>query len=64
MKSFAAATTLGAASATKPIAMKFMNHLVKFGKIIDSVEEFNTRLAYFSTLDQFIDEHNAGEHSF
>ena len=64
MKSFAAAILIGAASAMSPIEMKFMKHLAKFGKTLETIEEFEQRLVYFSTLDQFIEEHNAGDHSF
>jgi len=43
---------------------KFLKHLAKFGLTLESVEEFAERLVFFSTLDQFIEEHNAGEHNF
>ena len=64
MKSFAAAITLGAASAMKPMELKFMNHLAHFGITLESIEDFTARLVYFSTLDQFIEDHNAGEQNF
>ena len=64
MKSFAAAILIGAASAVSPIEMKFMKHLAKFGKTLETIAEFEQRLVYFSTLDQFIEDHNAGEHNF
>ena len=40
MKSFAAAILIGAASAVSPIEMKFMKHLAKFGKTLETLEEF------------------------
>ena len=64
MKSFAAAILIGATSAVSTVEIKFMKHLTKFGKTLESTEEFQQRLAYFNTLDQFIEEHNAGDHSF
>ena len=64
MKSFAVAITLGAATAMNSMELKYMNHLAQFGKNLESVDEFATRLVYFSTLDQFIEDHNAGEHNF
>ena len=51
MKSFAAAITLGAATAMNSMELKYMNHLARFGKNLESVDEFTTRLVYFSTLD-------------
>ena len=41
-----------------------MNHLAHFGITLESIEDFTARLVYFSTLDQLIEEHNAGDHSF
>ena len=64
MKTFAAAVTLGAASALTTTELKYMNHLAQFGKNMGSIEEFNTRLNYFEALDQFIEEHNAEGHSY
>ena len=64
MKSFAAAITFGAVTAMNSMELKYMNHLAKFGRSLESVNEFATRLVYFSTLDQFIEDHNAGEHNF
>ena len=64
MKAFAAAVTLGAASALSAVELKYMNHLAQFGKNLADVEEFNTRLVYFSVLDQYIEEHNAEGHSY
>ena len=64
MKSFAAAITIGAVSALDVMELKYMQHLAKFGKNMGSVEEFNQRLVYFSTLDQYIEEHNAEGHSY
>ena len=64
MKSFAAAITIGAVSALDATELKYMQHLAKFGKNLGNVEEFNRRLSYFSTLDQFIEEHNAEGHNY
>ena len=64
MKAFAAVITLGVASALEMMELKYMNHLAKFGKTIESIEEFAERLVYFKTLDQFIEDHNEGSHNF
>ena len=64
MKAFAAAITLGAAAALNLDELKYMNHLAQFGKTVQSVEEFARRLVYFRVLDQFIEDHNAGSHSY
>ena len=64
MKAFAAAVTLGAVSALDVMELKYMQHLAKFGKNMGSVEEFNKRLVYFGTLDQYIEEHNAEGHNY
>jgi len=64
MNAFAAAVTLGAASALSAVELKYMNHLAEFGKNMSSIEEFNTRLVYFETLDQYIENHNAGSHNY
>jgi len=64
MKAFAAAVTLGVASAIDVMELKYMNHLAKFGKMVDSLEEFAERLEFFRDLDNKIEEHNAGSHNF
>ena len=51
MKAFAAAVTLGAVYAIDATEMKYMKHLAKFGKILKTVEEFNTRLNFFAVAD-------------
>ena len=62
MKAFATAITMSVASALDEL--KYINYLAKFGKEINSVEEFATRLVHFSTLDEHIEEHNAGNHNY
>ena len=64
MKTFAAAVTLGVASAFTPMEFKYMQHLAKFGKNMASVEEFNQRMAIFGDLDKFIEEHKAEGHNY
>ena len=64
MKSFAAAITLGAASASNSMNLKFVSHMVDYGLAINSMGEFKTRFDYFRTLDKLIEEHNANIHIF
>jgi len=64
MHAFALAATIGAASALSVVELKYMNHLAEFGKNMASIEEFNTRMVYFATLDQYIEDHNAEGHSY
>ena len=65
MKSFALAITLGATHAVNsPSKAKYMNYLAQFGKEWTNMVEFNERLAFFITLDLFIQEHNAEGHSY
>ena len=59
MKVFAAAATLGAASALQTVELKYMNYLASFNKKVDSASEFNTRLVQFTIADEFITESNA-----
>ena len=63
MKAFAA-TLIGAVSALSDMEYKYMSHLAQFGKNIADMDEFNTRLTYFSIVDQFIEEHNAEDHPY
>ena len=64
MKAFATTTILSATYALEIKELKYMQHLAKFGKTIESVEEYGTRLMYFSTTDELIEEHNAGSHNY
>ena len=64
MKYFAAAITLGAASALDAMQLKYMNYLAQYGKQLADIEEFHTRLVLFSAHDQFIEERNAEGHSY
>ena len=64
MNTLAFAATIGAASALSAIELKYMNHLAEFGKNMSSIEEFNTRLVYFSVLDQYIEETNSDDHTY
>ena len=41
--------------------LKYMNCFTKFCKNIESIEEYATRLVYFSTLDKYIKEHNSSK---
>ncbi len=36
-----------------------MNYIAKFGKTVNSVEEFAKRVNYFDMTNQFIEEHNS-----
>jgi len=64
MNTLAFAATIGAASALSAVELKYMNHLAEFGKNMSSIEEFNTRLVYFSVLDQYIEETNSDDHTY
>ena len=64
MKTFAAAVTLGVASALNTTELKYMNYLAQFGKNMASLEEFNLRQSFFAAVDQFIEEHNAEGHNY
>jgi cathepsin L len=59
MKSFALAAFAGVASALSTTELSYMNYLANFGKTMNSVEEFATRMEYFDTTNQFIEEHNS-----
>merc|ERR1711934_1042907 len=63
MKAFAAAATIGAASAIDVMTLKYMNHLAKFGKIIKDIEEFEQRFGHFAKFDKFVEEHNPEGHT-
>ena len=64
MHTFAAAILLGAASALSTVELTYMNHLARFGKNIADLEEFNTRLGFFSESEAAINESNAEGHSY
>ena len=66
MKAFGATITLALASAAEISVMKlqYMNHVAKYGKYIDSADEFATRMGYFTEADKVIEKHNTGSHSF
>ena len=66
IKAFGATITLALASAAEISVMKlkYMNHVAKYGKNIDSADEFATRLGYFAEKDKAIERHNIGSHSF
>ena len=63
MKAFAAALA-AVASAIDITELKYMQYLAQFSKNMESVEEFNKRLLYFSVLDKYIEDHNAEGHSY
>ena len=44
--------------------LNYMNHVAKYGKKIDSADEFATHMEYFAEADKAIKEHNTGSHSF
>ena len=64
MKTFALALTAAAVNAIDNIELKFLNYIAKFGKVMDDLEEFGMRLAYFIESDLEIEAHNATESSF
>ena len=71
MKSFAFAVTLGVASALHTFELEYMNYLAQFGKTMNDIDEFNTRLEYFKSTDlniKMINEHQndwrAGHNQF
>ena len=66
MKAFGVTTTLALTSAaeTSVMKLKYMSHVAKYGKNIDSTDEFATRMGYFAETEKTISEHNAGSHSF
>ena len=65
MKAFHySALTFGVACALDSAQLKYLDYLAKYGKLIESMEDFNERLGYFGTLDRYIEEHNAEDHSF
>ena len=57
MKAFGATITLALASAAEISVMKlkYMNHVAKYGKNIDSTDEFSTRMGYFAEADKTIE---------
>ena len=58
MKSFIAALCFGAVTALETIELRYMNYLARFGKALESKEEFETRLAYYIETDKKIAEIN------
>ena len=64
MKTFALALTATAVTAFSDIEFKFMNYIAKFGKVMENLEEFETRLAHFVKSEEEIMAHNATESNF
>jgi C1A family cysteine protease len=64
MRSFALALTFAGASALHQVELKYMNYLAKFGKNMNSLEEFDTRLELFTATDLDISEINAGNNTW
>jgi len=64
MKSFAFALAFGAASALHQYELEYMNYLAQFGKTMNSLEEFESRLENFKLADLFIKGINAGENTW
>jgi len=61
MKTFAALSILGVASATDAYTQKYMQYLSNQSKSYNSIEEFDMRLQNFIAIDKFIEEWNAQE---
>jgi len=59
MKSFVTAAFAGVVSAFSSTELLYMNYIAKFGKTVNSVEEFAKRVNYFDMTNQFIEEHNS-----
>ena len=55
MKTFAALSILGVASATDAYTQKYMQYLSNQSKSYNSIEEFDMRLKNFIVIDKFID---------
>ena len=64
MKTFALALTATAVTAFSDVEFKFMNYIAKFGKVMENLEEFETRLAHFIKAEEEITAHNATESNF
>ena len=64
MKTFALALTAAAVNAFSDVEFKFMNYIAKFGKVMENLEEFETRLAHFIKSETEIEAHNATESNF
>jgi len=64
MKTFALALTATAVTAFSDMEFKFMNYIAKFGKVMENLEEFETRLAHFIKTETEIAAHNATEANF
>ena len=71
MKSFAFAAVLGVTSALHTFELEYMNYLAQFGKTMNDIDEFNTRLELFKATDldiKMINEHQndwtAGHNQF
>ena len=59
MKSLALALCFTAVSALDAIELRFMNYLAKYGKKVQSIDEFEARLANFTKMDKKIQEINS-----
>jgi len=64
MKSFVFAATVGVASALHASEIQYMNYLAKFGKIMETIEEFDERLENFIKTDKLIDMINEHQNSW
>ena len=64
MKSFAFAGIIAAANAISEIELKYASYLAQFSKVINSVDEFAMRMDNFAIMDEFIEEHNAGNSTY
>lgn len=59
MKTFALALCATAVTAFSDMEFKFLNYVAKFGKVMENLEEFETRLQHFIKSEMEINDHNA-----
>ena len=58
MKSFSFAALIAATNALSTVEYEYMNYCAEFNKVSNDVEEFNSRMENFASIDAFITEHN------
>jgi len=63
MKTFYGLAMAGAATALNTESL-FMDFVATYGKMMGTMEEFNFRKEIFAATHEFIEAHNAGDHSF
>ena len=64
MKSLALSLALSAVSALHSMEFEYMQYLAKFGKTMNSKDEFEARLQNFTAIDQEIKKINAENNSW